>query len=161
MTTPSVTTRLSKLINTIKNNFNAYSYVEGPYFSWSASTQSITHPQLKRINDVALLLHEIAHAELKHASYTYDIQLVQHEVTAWEHARSVLAPQYGVTIEANLIEDALDTYRLWLHHRSLCPNCNQTGIQQNKNTYSCLNCRCLWQVNEARLCRVRRQTLKQ
>lgn len=161
MTNSAPVMPLNKVVNSIKRDFAGYTYAGGTYFSWSARNKTITHPRIHSLNHVYLLLHEIAHAELKHSGYTRDIQLIQNEAKAWQFAAKNLAPHYELEIELDAIEDALDTYRLWLHHRSLCPECAQTGVQQNENTYSCLNCRCLWRVNEARLCGMRRKTLKQ
>lgn len=155
MATPD--TRIQSIVNNIKRDFVKYSFFQASSFYWTASTKMITLGPLKSLHDVYLLLHEIAHAELGHTDYLYDVDLVRNEVAAWEHAKKILAPRYNLTVDTNAAEDALDTYRLWLHHRSLCPTCAQTGIQQNKNTYNCINCRCSWRVNEARLCNLRRK----
>jgi hypothetical protein len=73
--------------------------------------------------------------------------------------RRTLAPRYRVAYDDNLIEDALDTYREWLHARSLCPTCGLTGLQTKTSTYVCMNCRCSWRPNDARQCALRRYKL--
>lgn len=136
-----------------------YAFVAGADFKWSPNVATIYYPSLASAEDVWSLLHEISHGELGHTTYDSDVQLVNHEALAWKHATDVLAPSFGVTMNENFIEDHLDTYRIWLHERSTCPNCGQNGIQ-TKNTYSCINCRCLWRANEARICGLRRVRLQ-
>jgi hypothetical protein len=137
-----------------------YTFSIGEDFKWSPDISTIYYPGLTSIEDIWSLLHEVAHAELQHATYDSDVQLVSQEAQAWKHAEAKLAPTFSLIIDTDYIEDHLDTYRLWLHHRSTCPNCGQNGLQ-TKNTYSCLNCRCLWQANEARICNLRRTKLRQ
>ena len=149
---------ISKIVKTLKKDFAAFEFERGRTFYWSSTQNKVFHPPITKLSDLWFLLHELAHGELKHTSYKYDVQLIKHEVAAWQHAKT-LADRYGLKLDQDFIEDALDTYRLWLHQRSLCPNCSQTGLQQNENTYSCLNCRCSWRVNDARLCGFRRKTL--
>lgn len=149
---------INKTAKNIKTHYPGIKFRLGTDFYWSSSTNTVTHAPLAKLADLWLLLHELAHAELKHLAYQYDVELVKHEVAAWQLAKTI-APQYQIEIGEDFIEDSLDTYRLWLHQRSLCPRCMQTGLQQNQNTYSCLNCRCSWRVNDARLCGFRRKTL--
>lgn len=126
---------------------------------WSPDTRQITFRPPADLSDIWTLMHEIAHAELGHSSYELDIELVSLEVEAWEHAKNVLAPRYDIQIGEDHAEDHLDTYRYWLNERSRCPQCGQNGFQATKNTYRCNNCRCLWRVNEARICRLKRTRL--
>lgn len=125
---------------------------------WSPDTRTILYRRIEQIEDIWSLLHEIAHAELGHRTFDPDIELVSHEAVAWEHARTVLAPRFNLVIDDGHIQDNLDTYRNWMFARSLCPTCGQTGLQ-TQNTYSCINCRCSWRANEARLCALRRLRL--
>lgn len=137
-----------------------YAFTEGDDFKWSPDSATIFYPPILSVEDMWSLLHEIAHAELRHTTYTSDIELVRHEAAAWNHATHALAPRYQLAIDEDYIEGHLDTYRVWLHERSTCPQCGQNGLQ-TKNTYSCLNCRCLWRANEARICNLRRTKLRQ
>lgn len=108
------------------------------------------------------LLHELAHALLGHTGYDLDIDLLKMERAAWDYARRELAPVYGVTINADDAEDALDTYRDWLHNRSLCPDCHVSGMQLtganpiNRSSYRCLACARSWTANEAKHSALRR-----
>ena len=146
---------INSLTKQIIADFSAYTFARGDTFRWSPEAATIFYPTLGHPEDIWSLLHEIAHGELRHATYTLDIELVQHESDAWAYAAQVLAAKYSLTINDNYIQDHLDTYRQWLHNRSTCPTCGQNGLQ-TKNTYSCINCRCLWRTNEARLCALRR-----
>lgn len=149
---------ITSLIHKITSDY-PYAFIQGGDFRWSPDEAVVYFPALETDEDVWSLLHEIAHAELRHHNYTSDIQLIQHEAHAWDHALTVVASRYNITIDQDYIEDHMDTYRLWLHERSTCPTCGQNGIQ-TKNTYSCLNCRCVWRTNEARLCALRRVKLR-
>lgn len=151
-TTPPTKRQLKDL----KQAFRQYQFAAGEVFSWAPDQNTIFHPKVSTEADVANLLHEIAHAELGHNTYGLDIELIKHEVAAWQHAAEVLAPQFNLSIDQDLIEDSLDTYRRWLHDRSSCPNCGHNGLQTTQNTYNCSNCRCSWRVNEARNCALRR-----
>ena len=149
----------SSLLKQIQRDFAAYTFVQGDNFVWSPQRRTITFCAPEALSDIWTLLHEIAHAELNHSIYNLDIDLISREAEAWEHARSVIASRYGLAIDPDHIEDHLDSYRHWLHERSKCPACAQNGFQVTKNTYRCHNCRCLWRVNEARMCALRRVRL--
>jgi hypothetical protein len=157
----AVTTKqsISKLAKQVCDDFSQYTFVQGDDFVWSPQQQQITYSALLQPEDVWDLLHEISHAELGHTDYTLDVELVRREAEAWHHAVNTLAPHYHLIISPDYTEDHLDTYRVWLHKRSLCPSCTQNGLQTTTNTYSCNNCRCSWRVNEARKCGLRRTRL--
>jgi len=105
------------------------------------------------------LLHEFGHAVLQHSDFSHDIDLLKMERAAWEEAKKI-GDSYGITIPEDAIEDALDTYRDWLHNRSACPTCAATGIQVAPFTYQCTACHSQWRVNEARTCSLRRYPIK-
>jgi len=151
-------TQAQQLLNKLCNDFKAYTFKESGNFVWSSPTKCVHHPVIRSQEDIWSLLHEIAHAELNHHIYGLDIELLQQEVAAWQLATH-LAPRYDLLIDCDYIEEHLDTYRQWLHRRSLCPDCQQNGFQTTQNTYSCSNCRCLWRVNDARLCGLQRVRL--
>lgn len=81
------------------------------------------------------------------------------ERDAWQYAKDTLGQTYDQAILDDTVEDALDSYRDWLHARSTCPACQATGIQTKKEEYKCLACRTKWRVNEARICALRRYKL--
>jgi hypothetical protein len=146
---PSITS----LINQIRKDHPTILFREADRFSWNPNQSTITY-----IPDSSLsykLLHEAAHGILQHQQYTRDIELLGMERAAWEKATQ-LGLHYGVTIPNEEIEIALDTYRDWMHARSLCPNCHSTGIQHSHVIYRCIACHTQWRVNEARTCQLRR-----
>lgn len=148
----------NSLLDRVRSDFPDLIFTEGTTDRWD------THGTIfyAAAPSDASLLHELAHALLAHSAYTLDIDLIKMERAAWDHARRVLAPRYGVTISNDDAEDALDTYRDWLHNRSLCPDCHLSGLQQlpqpgsHESTYLCLACRQTWRANAAKTCALRR-----
>jgi hypothetical protein len=118
-------------------------------FYWSASDQIIhigptsPHPDL-------LTLHELGHATLGHTDYTLDISLLEMEVAAWSAART-LADHYQIAFDQDFVEQHLDTYRDWIHRRSECPHCHQTGYQTPTSIYHCPSCLTRWRTKINRL----------
>lgn len=147
------------LIQKLAKDFPAIHFVEAEAFQWSADTKTISY---NTSDETATehALHELAHALLDHRAYTRDIELLKMEREAWSHAQEVLAPQYDITIDDETREEALDSYRDWLHARSTCPNCKATGLETDKYLYKCLACRHTWRVNEARLCGLKRYSIQ-
>ncbi len=144
----------------IINHFSHLSFCVDKSFYWSASLQEVHYKPATSVEDIWQLLHEIAHAELGHRHYTKDVQLLSQEVAAWHLAKVQLASSFNINIDEDFAEDQLDSYRDWLHERSKCPQCAQTGIQQTTSIYQCINCLCSWSVNDARLRRLRRIKLQ-
>lgn len=131
----------------------------GNDFVWNPAEQTITYdPDDPLFN--ARILHELGHAKLRHSVYETDIELLQIERDAWHHAKTVLASQFSLHIDSDIVEDDLDTYRDWLHSRSLCPHCKQNGIQSGSHEYTCLICQAKWNVNTAIGCALRRYVQK-
>lgn len=151
---PSITSMLPKL----QADFPQFAFTPGDQFCWDPRMQTIYFNQ--GVNDQASLLHELAHALLQHEKYDRDIQLIEMERDAWQYAVDTLATTYDVAIDDDAVEDALDSYRDWLHARSTCPTCKATGIQTGKQLYKCLACMTVWKVNDARICALRRYKQK-
>ena len=149
---------ISSLILKLKADYPKINLVEAETFAWSPADQTILYnPKLPDAS--GLLLHELSHGLLNHHDYQRDIELVSMETSAWERAKE-LAANYDISIEDEVTQDHLDTYREWLHSRSTCPNCQANGYQVSKDTYECPACLDKWRVNEARLCALRRYSLK-
>ena len=144
--------RFANLFQAIQADFPLLMFRESNRFSWHAGTKHISYRQPETIQALWALLHEIGHAELDHADFTSDIDLLQKEVAAWEKAHE-LAKRYDLTIDQNYIEDNLDTYRDWLHIRATCPTCYERCLQIDSRTYRCHNCNTEWHVTRSRLCR--------
>ncbi len=145
----------NSLIAKLSGAYPDIAFHQGTSTHWSHATRTISYAP---DTTPAELLHELGHAVRGHADYSRDIKLIAMEREAWTAAQE-LAPRYGVSIADDTIEDHMDTYRDWLHARSLCPHCQANGVQIAALTYECLSCHTRWAVNEARSCRLRRQTL--
>lgn len=150
--------RKSSLPSRLGQDFPQFTFATDLAFRWSSLENTIYYPENNDYNDQELL-HELSHALLGHTDYTQDVELLRIESEAWEYAKKYLASNYRVTISQEEVESLLDTYRDWLHARSLCPVCHQNGLQTTTGTYQCLNCRCQWRANEAKLCMLRRYRL--
>lgn len=131
---------------------------KGDDFHWDPNRLCIFY-NLSDQHAARLLLHELGHATLGHSTYSRDIELIALERAAWDKALA-LASNYGVAISPDVVEDHLDTYRDWLHSRSLCPKCMFTGLQTGRTSYSCPACHSAWRVNQARTCGLRRYITK-
>lgn len=136
----------------------AISFCQGDGFYWEPKSTTVFYNTTER-SAPQLLLHELGHALLGHDNYGKDIELLGIERAAWEQARQ-LSKQYSVPMSDDMVEASLDTYRDWLHARSLCPYCKDTGIQNAPKTYQCLSCHNTWSVNEARTCNLKRYKSK-
>lgn len=136
-------------------------FIEGKTFYWSPGSRAIhidgTH--LKEETGQWALLHEVAHAQLDHATYANDAALLKLEVDAWEMAKET-AKKLGIQIDSDHIQDCLNTYRDWLYARSTCPTCALNSLQTETTTYICLNCSTRWSVSQSRFCRPYRMQSK-
>lgn len=85
------------------------------------------------------LLHEVGHALLGHRSFGTDPERLRMECAAWQRARE-LCSAYGIDYDEEFAEAELDTYRGWLHQRSLCKGCGLTRYQTEDGVYHCPFC---------------------
>lgn len=152
--------KINSLAKKLANAFPDLTFEVSDDFRWSPEEKVIYYCPENRDEASCELLHETAHGLLQHADYERDIDLLKMERDAWTYAQKELAPRFNIKITDDHIEDAIDSYRDWLHARSLCPHCSQTGIQTKINTYSCLGCNESWHTNEARRCALRRYKLE-
>jgi len=151
---PKVALPLTSLLERLAADFPDVSFIESDTFSWHSSKRSIAYSRKHAAETAATfsLLHELGNALLKHQQYTYDVELLQIEVAAWDKAREV-ATRYDITLDEDHIQDCLDTYRDWLHLRATCPTCFGRSLQATSNRYRCFNCQTEWSVTASRLCR--------
>lgn len=154
-----ITMASSNLLNQLTTDFPAIHFVASDLFQWSNNTQTVHYNPLEPTYSL-LLLHETAHATLGHNEYYYDIDLLKLERAAWNETEQ-LAKKYAVTFDETVVEDALDSYREWLHARSLCPSCGLLGVQESASTYACVACHAKWRVNHAKHCGLKRTKLPQ
>lgn len=152
--------KISSVLKKLENSppLFAIHFEASDHYAWNKQKNTITYNKGAEGDDaVASLLHEAGHALLEHSDYPDDVSLLAIERAAWDEAK-VLAASISITIDDELVESALDTYRDWLHARSTCPNCQATGIQIADRRYQCIACHHEWRVNEARTCALRRYT---
>ncbi len=94
-----------------------------------------------------LTLHELGHALCKHGDYNTSVERLRIESEAWECAREVILThqnwkkQYRITYDEEFVEKMLDSYRDWLHQKTLCKDCGLTRYQTKDGNYHCPNCR--------------------
>lgn len=150
---------LTNWLPRVKQAFPAITFELGTDFRWSPYYQTVYVGEIANERDVITLLHEIGHALAKHSNYERDITLLTLEREAWTIASTQIAPLFEISIDDELIEEALDSYRDWLHARSTCPECSQNGVQTDEKTYKCLVCSTIWRVNDARRCGLKRYRL--
>lgn len=150
----ATTTAFNGLLKQLRTDFPELHFAASTYYYWSSDENTVYYDESSPGN-TPLLLHEASHGILSHSTYTRDIDLIKLEREAWTKAEE-LGRRYGVPIDAETREDALDSYRDWLHARSLCPHCQHNGIQTDQNTYECVVCSVKWHVNEAKQCGLRR-----
>ena len=155
--------KITSLIHQLKNrslpdHLSHLTFKQGEVFSWDHNACAITYNSSTPRASI-YLLHEFGHALLGHRLFNVDIDLIKMERQAWDKAKQ-LAPDYGIDIPEDVVESNLNTYRDWLHSRSLCPTCNATGVQIANKEYSCVSCASSWAVNEARTCLLRRHIIK-
>lgn len=146
----------NSLVKRLGADFAQLRFVADDDFRWSPDEQTVYFPAQMTADDIPSLLHETAHGLLGHQAFIHDVDLLKMEREAWDYARRHLAAPYAVVIDSDMVEDALDTYRTWLHDRSLCPECGQNGVQQKHGAYQCLACQMTWRPNDARRCALRR-----
>jgi hypothetical protein len=149
---------MDTLLGRLRSDFPALTIIRGDTFCWSPKEQIVYYAPTSRPSDTWTLLHEASHGILQHTTFHSDFELLKLELDAWEKAKE-LADQYGVEISDDHIEDCLDTYRDWLHKRSLCPTCDMKSLQVDSSTYTCLNCDTSWRVSTNRLCRPYRKVV--
>jgi hypothetical protein len=150
---PSVITSLDDLLTRLATDYPLLSFQKSDQFSWHAGKRQISYKEHHTdTQGVFSLLHELGHALLDHQDYTYDIELLQLEVAAWDKAREIAA-RYELKLDEDHIQDCLDTYRDWLHLRATCPSCYARSLQSTSSQYRCFNCQTVWSVTKSRLCR--------
>lgn len=86
-----------------------------------------------------LLFHEIGHAVLGHKDFLTDVERLKMERAAWEEARK-FCKKYDVFYDEDRVEREMDTYRDWLHSRSVCKTCGLTRFQTLDGQYHCPRC---------------------
>ncbi len=86
-----------------------------------------------------LLLHELAHALLGHFSFSTSLERLKIERDAWEKTRSLCA-EYKIPFDESLAEAELNTYRDWVHQKTLCKCCGLSCLELNSESLYCPFC---------------------
>lgn len=150
---------MNDVLARLREDFGRISISPGASFCWAPGTKEVIYNAANTEAQAAWsLLHEFGHALLNHTHYHSDFELVRLEVAAWQQARQ-LAARYGISIDEDHIQDCLDTYRDWLHRRSVCPTCGCQSLQRDGQAeYECFNCHTSWRVSSNRFGRSYRRT---
>lgn len=150
---------MEKIIAELRSKFPELKFRSGNQFYWSPETGEIVYEAGAGGRKAEWsVLHETGHALAGHKSYKADFELLRLEIDAWERARRV-ADNLGRSISEDHIQNSLDTYRDWLHKRSICPTCGNKSLQQGDFVhYRCFNCHTKWRVTASRFCRAYRRS---
>jgi len=151
---------MERLLNKLRQAYPDISFTPGNTFCWSPEAGAVLYKEMPELTDdvrhLWSLLHETGHAVLQHQTYQADVELLKLELAAWRQAQAI-GQQFGIVIDEGHVQDCLDTYRDWLHARSICPSCGTKCLQQaDKRHYRCFNCHTSWQVTPSRFCRAYR-----
>lgn len=152
---------MKELLKKLERDYPHIVFLKGAQFRWSPKTNEVVYSLEGKSTSPAAwsLLHEVGHALLGHQRYTSDFELVEMEAAAWQKAQEV-GKIYNIVIDADHVQDCLDSYRDWLHQRSACPQCEARSLQQENGEYRCFNCSTEWHVSTSRFCRPYRMTTK-
>ena len=127
----------SEFLAKIKQDFPDFRFISGKKFTFRPPKTIVIGPHESQ--DELLLLHELGHALSGHKNFGTDIERMKMEVEAWEKAKEI-APKYRISIDEDMIQGELDTYRDWLHSRSKCKKCGLTCYQTPDGEYHCPRC---------------------
>lgn len=144
----------TSLLNSLRQRLPDVKFVNSSSFYWSPKTNTVFIDRgiLDTAHGEWALLHEFAHAQLCHQSYSTDVELLMLEVDAWQIAEE-LGEELSCKINSEHVQDCLNTYRDWLYARSTCPTCALNSLQIDETTYQCINCLTRWSVSPSRFCR--------
>lgn len=147
---------MKKLIAKLAETYPEITFTQADTFYWNPRKQTVCY-DLKDTSAAAewSLLHELSHGLLGHSDYRTDFELLLMETSAWEKASELqqrFTPK-SQPIDEDHIQDCLDTYRDWLHSRSICPTCDQVGLEEQSGQYLCVNCLESWRVSSQRFTR--------
>lgn len=156
----TTTAQLNSIVDQVILDHPHVTFQKAAVARWSSPENTVYFQTVNSLSDMYLFFHELGHGLRRHRDYDQDIELLRIENDAWQQAVQT-ASTYGFTIENNTIDEALDSYREWLHARSRCPTCTQSGVQQKSSgMYICLLCNTSWRTNDARRCGLKRYTKK-
>ncbi|MBR0403266.1 hypothetical protein IJI55_01825 [Candidatus Saccharibacteria bacterium] len=121
----------------LQNNYPDFTFTDGKKFAFRPPKTIIIGPP--EPNDSLLLLHELGHALSRHQDYHTHIERLKIETEAWAIAKK-LCRIYHIPYDEDFVESQLDTYRDWLHSKSICKKCGLTRYQTPDGHYHCPLC---------------------
>ena len=143
---PEETSLLSErnlaFLDSLKQSYSDYTFRPGRKFLFRPP-KSIYYLEADD-NFRLLLLHELAHALLGHFTYTKSLERLQIERDAWEKTRE-LCELHSVAFDEALAESELDTYRDWVHQKTLCKTCGLTCLEVSSESLYCPFCQKFYQ----------------
>ncbi|MBR5389409.1 hypothetical protein IK146_02525 [Candidatus Saccharibacteria bacterium] len=86
-----------------------------------------------------LILHELAHALLGHYTFDRSLERLQIERDAWAKTRE-LCQLHSIPYDDNLAETELNTYRDWVHQKTLCKRCGLSCLEVSSESLYCPFC---------------------
>ena len=133
------------LLSILKRDYPDFTFKSGKRFSFRPEKTIIFGPPEPFCE--LLLLHELGHALINKNTYKTHIERLKIESLAWQKAKEIYV-HYQTTLPGlfttawnqNFVEDNLDTYRNWLHTKSLCKKCGLTRYQSDDGAYHCPHC---------------------
>ena len=131
-------------IEALKSEFGQFNFISGNRFKWKSPNSIYFEANSDySFNYFALLtLHELGHALSGHKDYKTDIERLRIESEAWQRAKHEINDHknWGVKYDEDFVEGELDSYRDWLHKKSLCKKCGLTRFQTADGKYHCPSC---------------------
>ena len=88
-------------------------------------------------------LHELAHGLCGHKDWSNCISRLKCEREAWERAKTLFFKYQKLIPDPwneDFVETSLDTYRNWVHQKTLCPVCGLTRFQDENGIFHCPEC---------------------
>ncbi len=127
----------TKFINLLKTTYPELKFKPGKRFAFRPP-KTIIYVEGEK-NFKLLVLHELGHALIGEFSFKTDVERLKIETKAWAKAKS-LAKTFNIPFNETFAESELDSYRDWLHKKSLCKKCGLTRFQTPDGVYHCPHC---------------------
>lgn len=121
----------------IKSSYPQFIFREGKKFAFHPPKTVVIGPQEPFWE--LLLLHEVSHAILGHKAFKTDVERLKMESEAWNQAEK-LTKTLNIPFNTDFAESQLDSYRNWLHQKSLCKTCGLTRFETPDGKYHCPRC---------------------
>ena len=124
-------------LETIKEAYPEFSFRPGSKFLFRPP-KSIRYIESDD-NFRLLLLHELSHALLGHFSFDRSLERLQIERDAWSKTRE-LCLFHSVPFDEEFAEAELNTYRDWVHQKTLCKRCGLSCLEVSSESLYCPFC---------------------